>query len=322
MHTCASYFLRECSAQILDRTTKRGRRRCAVEKSLRGVAHKVESFYEHSYVSKILHHFPSCPSEWHDKNFASKYKLKVRTKSLQGDLSTWPQALMDLGFDITVARLPHNRLVSIPDDIPYALPDLEELDLSDNAIEVLPPDMGGFFHLERLYLDGNCLSRLSRRVLSKLPLVELGLSRNKVRTRAPLSSPSSPILHSLPVSPVLLLLVHWSPSVVSCELCPLAHHGTPVLVWSSVVFMSMSTRVERAAHLDSSPNNTRLHFLQIQTLPDLRMSHLRVLDLSYNNLQDIPSEVLTFAPRLEELYLNDNGIATIPYEISELLYLR
>ena len=51
------------------------------------------------------------------------------------------------------------------------------------------------------------------------------------------------------------------------------------------------------------------------------MTKLRILDLSFNNLEEIPKEIKNFQ-ELTELYLNNNPIQSVPIELSQCWKLK
>lgn len=51
----------------------------------------------------------------------------------------------------------------------------------------------------------------------------------------------------------------------------------------------------------------------IDRFPEIQFTHLSVLDLSYNLFEDIPAELATYVPLLEELIMDNNPINMIKF---------
>lgn len=170
-------------------------------------------------------------------------------------------------------RIYNGELVTIP-TLPD-LPLLTFLDLSSNNIEFLP---AGTFnhtpHIVKVNLSNNALANLSPLVFERVPdLKELDLSRN-------------PFLSPLPADFFL--------NVPGLKFLDLSNTGL-------VNFTEMWADPLQELHF------LNLSFNSINSVPELRLEHLAVLDLSHNPLLHLPQ--LEGFPHLSELFVSHSLIS-------------
>lgn len=87
--------------------------------------------------------------------------------SLSGcSLSALPPSIAELRA-LTTLLLSENSLVALPTETVEALTNLEELDIRNNALTHLPPQLGFMPRLRSLSLEGNILRTMRRTVLER-----------------------------------------------------------------------------------------------------------------------------------------------------------
>lgn len=81
---------------------------------------------------------------------------------------------------LRILNLNQNRLSSIPPEI-GTLQTLEQLNLSNNLLDQIPVELGYLEQLQELYLDGNVLTTLPHTLGELLNLRKLLLHKNQLR---------------------------------------------------------------------------------------------------------------------------------------------
>ena len=183
-----------------------------------------------------------------------------------------------------------------------ALPDLEEppvgvrdLDLSGNRLVELPPWIWRLENLEHLDLSDNRLKRLAAGIGELAELHQLDISENAI-TALPEALSRCVGLRMLNVYGNRLERLSPVDRLVGLRLLDAAGN--------------------RLKELDCLPPNVislDLSENQLDTLPTIiaDLASLRRLDLSGNNLVSASWQLLAGLP-LEELYLDDNGLQSLP----------
>eukprot|EP00096_Caligus_rogercresseyi_P008957 TRINITY_DN2947_c0_g1_i1.p1 TRINITY_DN2947_c0_g1~~TRINITY_DN2947_c0_g1_i1.p1 ORF type:complete len:639 (-),score=176.94 TRINITY_DN2947_c0_g1_i1:1306-3222(-) len=215
-------------------------------------------------------------------------------------ISSLPESMQDL-MKMKSFTAAHNSLKSLESPPLLSRWDsLDELDVSHNALETLPSDIGYLSQLTRLCFSHNVISSLPSELsfLRRLTLVEL--SHNKIKSIGDTFSESSsleqlylqnneitdfPILHSK------LKELH------------LGHNNIQEIPSESIM------RLGSLVILD-------LKFNQVPLLPEefASLQSLERLDLANNRLSDIPPIIGTL-PNLMSLVVEGNSIKTIRRDI-------
>ncbi|WP_193198371.1 COR domain-containing protein [Nostoc sp. MG11] len=166
-----------------------------------------------------------------------------------------------------------------------AMEKVTELDLSDNQLGSLPPEISQLSNLTRLYLDNNQLGSLPPEICQLSQLTTLDLSNNQ--------------LGSLPP-----------------EICQLSQLTT--LYLHNNQLGSLPPEIYQLSQLTT----LYLHNNQLGSLPPeiCQLSQLTRLYLSNNQLGSLPPEICQLS-QLTELYLHNNQLGSLPPEICQLSQL-
>jgi internalin A len=159
-----------------------------------------------------------------------------------------------------------------------------ELDLSEEFMKVVPPEIGQLTHLTKLELSYNLLPKIPDEIgqLSNLKYLHLGGNRLSALPET---------IAQLTQLEILVLGDVFGGNPIS-----------PSTVSSLSVIENLSNLLElhlSATHLSSFP-------FAIE-----RLTNLRILDLRWNFFTALPKE-LTLLPNLEHVYVNGNKRLTVP----------
>lgn len=189
-----------------------------------------------------------------------------------------------------------NRISTFGADIQTNCELLQELRLDHNEIEILPSYIFKFYKLKVLSLAHNFLRDVSPEVWSMPSLIVLNLAENKLALlQAPSSGkPSVRMRRPTPLKP--MPSIDTGSYVQDSEV----QHST---VWSSQLVV-METESDLINSMDK------------------QYSGLKDLNLSNNELQDVPSWLACVAPHLENLNLSHNWIKGIGMISSYPLHLK
>ncbi|KDO28573.1 hypothetical protein SPRG_06430 [Saprolegnia parasitica CBS 223.65] len=87
-----------------------------------------------------------------------------------------------LGFSTLIKlNLRHNHLSSLPIDLVESVPLLEVLNVAENALTNLPPDIGGLPRLRQLFAQANRLRSLPLSLMNCSKLQEMYVQHNAIR---------------------------------------------------------------------------------------------------------------------------------------------
>lgn len=212
----------------------------------------------------------------------------------------------------TVKMLAFNQLDlrNVP-DIVYRFSNLEELDLSRNALNELPARLTADIPtLKRLSLRQNAIPNDSVFITPNKHLLALNLQGNKL-TRIPPSIRKNRRLQSL-----------WLGNNDLTELNTEALRGLRRLTDLNLYNAGLTTlpkrinRLKRLTVLD-------LYYNKIKELPRQmgRMKRLEQLAVAHNDLSSLPASLAKLR-RLQMLYAHHNRISQLPDAFAKLRYLR
>ncbi|KAJ7720551.1 adenylate cyclase [Mycena metata] len=185
-------------------------------------------------------------------------------------------------------KLDNNSFRSIPESL-GDLKWLETLSCADNSLGKLPQSIGKLQKLETLDAHNNNLTELPVSLWNCASLSRLNVSSNLLVFwhDPPLSAPEVDVL-SFPDNTRPMFPNNRKPSAFS-DIPPLAHS------------------LERLYLGENSFTDEALHPLMI-------LKELRILNLSFNNIQDMPSDFFCHLTKLEEVYLSGNRLTSFPSE--------
>ncbi|KIJ18515.1 hypothetical protein PAXINDRAFT_70600 [Paxillus involutus ATCC 200175] len=198
-------------------------------------------------------------------------------------------------------KLDHNLFRALPDSL-GDLSHLLTLSCSDNHLDALPETIGSLQRLESLDAHCNSLTQLPVSLWNCASLVMINVTSNLLETwhDPPCPSlaappPSGPSL-GVPLNPPGSGSHQQMPRKGS-NATPLHGRPSPPLAYSLVRLYVGENRLTDAA------------------LPPFTiLKELCVLNLSFNEIQEMPSSFLRNLTKLEELYLSGNQLTSIPTE--------
>lgn len=234
---------------------------------------------------------------------------------------------------LTILDLSSANMGKLDDDVLSQLPNLTELVLDRNSLIVLPDNLGALTQLTKLSCTNNLLATLPDSLGLLTNLVELQAHNNNLKS-LPASIWHCSSLRRLNVSSNLLESFP-STSDAAASLAP----GSSVDLMVSSAILSQS-RKGSAGSLGTLPANgthsagrtplplsaclTKLRMGDNHLTEDIfavlhDLPELQILNLSSNDLYEIPSYGLSNLIKLRELYLSGNSIGSIPADDLTLL---
>lgn len=220
---------------------------------------------------------------------------------------------------LTVLSLAHSKFTTLPDELFENLPAIKKIDLSNNQFVSLPKTIGLLTRLTHLSCADNILSELPGEIstLASLRVLEI---RNNNLTSLPqeiwlcnsltVLNASSNLLEQFPSPPP-----PPSPSLLQNTNDSLQQQKSQLLT---------STRSSYQHPLSISLRSLYLgdNHLTVEIFPAISLlTELKILNLSFNDLDEIPTGGLV-NPYLTELYLSGNQLSSLPDDIEKLSNLR
>ncbi|XP_070511953.1 leucine-rich repeat-containing protein 40 isoform X2 [Cardiocondyla obscurior] len=227
-------------------------------------------------------------------------------------------------------NLSFNSLTVISEKIQF-LTELSTLELHNNLLEALPPEIGSLQKLKKINLSDNKLQNLPRQFFMLDELCELYIKNNHISTLGPEIGD-------------LVMLIHMDLSCNSLSELPI---GMGYLVRLETLNLCHNTIKELPPDITSmrSLKSLDVSFNQLETLPPLGelrkverimfqsnnlqefpdisgCSALTVLHLDNNNIPEIDPQRLEAVGHLKKLTLQSNKVEVIPEEIIKLINLE
>lgn len=197
---------------------------------------------------------------------------------------------------LEILKLDHNSFRYIPESL-GELSQLRRLSCSDNALDALPSSIGRLQRLETLDAHNNSLVELPISLWNCASLCHINVTSNQLgiwhdpptSTVNPVDSPSTST-RSIPMHPERKTSATGSIGSQSGRTIPPLAHS-----------------LERLYLGENNLTDDVLHPLTI-------LKELRVLNMSFNEIQEIPPSFFRNLIKLEELYLSGNKLTSIPTE--------
>ncbi|TFK44074.1 hypothetical protein BDQ12DRAFT_640483 [Crucibulum laeve] len=211
-------------------------------------------------------------------------------------------------------RLDHNSFRYIPDTL-GGLKFLEVLSCSDNKLDALPSTIGQLQNLSSLDAHNNSLTELPRDLWNCKKLVSINATSNFLG-----------VWHVPSAAPEDELLTENGPSLEDRKMSVISMRGGLPPLASSLkrLFLGenrLTDDVVGPLMLFTELQVLNLSFNEIQDLPSSffhNMTNLQELYLSGNKLTSIPTEDLHALKKLKTIFLNGNKLQTLPLELGEV----
>ncbi|KAJ7502558.1 hypothetical protein B0H11DRAFT_2171113 [Mycena galericulata] len=230
---------------------------------------------------------------------------------VRGPIGRSPFALTSL--DISNAKL------SLLDDYTLSqLTSLRRLKLDNNSFRSIPDSLGDLKWLETLSCADNSLSELPQSI-GKLQKLETLDVHNNSLTELPISLWNCASLSRLNVTSNLLMLWHDPPPSVPEDDISTSFSDNTIVAGPAFP----NNRKPSASSMSDIPplaHSLEMLYLGENQLTDeilhplMILKELRVLNLSFNDIQDMPSNFFRHLTKLEEVYLSGNGLTNFPSE--------
>jgi len=242
-------------------------------------------------------------------------------------------ALDEVMFD----ALPNLERVILDDNaftaVPYIgkLKRLQFLHCANNSLQTLPKEIGGMTTLKYIDVHNNNLKSLPPEIWQITTLEYLNATSNLLN-----SFPKPPAVHSSISSSASTNGIgdELSPSP-SKESVPASRKNSSVSVGRMAKILSQESasnlrKDSSASSMTSRTANTIAHSLRVLLLGDNRLgddcfeqisllTELRCLNVSYNEIYEIPNGALSRLTQLTEMYLSGNELTSLPADDLERL---
>ncbi|KAK0230434.1 adenylate cyclase [Armillaria fumosa] len=204
-------------------------------------------------------------------------KLSVLDETVLGQLTS----LRSLNLD-------HNSFRYIPNSL-GELKWLETLSCADNSLDTLPDSIGFLQKLETLDAHNNSLTELPASIWQCASLLKINMTSNLLNIWHYPASMSVGVRSSSGDISIVAERKTSTASLTQCSMPPLAYSLEKLYLGEN-------------------------QFTDEVLLPLTIFRELRVLNLSFNEIQDLPTTFFRYLTKLEELYLSGNKLTAIPTE--------
>ncbi|KAJ3600913.1 hypothetical protein NHX12_031886 [Muraenolepis orangiensis] len=222
--------------------------------------------------------------------------------------------------NMLVLNLSHNGMEAIPNQLFINLTDLLYLDLGDNKLDSLPPQMRRLVHLQTLVLNNNPLMHAQLRQLPAMVALQTLHLRNTQRTQRP-HTPRSRVPECLYTLGSLKRLNVSSNQITDLSLCIDQWTQLETLNLSRNQLTSLPSAICKLSKLKKLyVNSNKLDFDGVPSGVGKLLS-LTEFMAANNNLELIP-EGLCRCGKLKKLVLNKNRLVTLPEAIHFLTDLE
>lgn len=224
-------------------------------------------------------------------------------------------------FRLTCLNLSYAKLSSLDDTAFSHLTALKTLRIDHNAFRFIPESLGSLTSLVTFTCSDNQLDALPESIGNLQQLVTLDAHNNSL-TELPMSMWQCGALETINVTSNLLINWHDPPSPLTSAETFAALDSFFLTSPANEVPRKPST-AESLVSLRSLPplarSLRRLYLGENRLTDDVlhplsALRELRVLNLSFNNIQELPSSFFRNLVSLEEIYLSGNKLTTLPTE--------
>ncbi|CDO76067.1 hypothetical protein BN946_scf184696.g19 [Trametes cinnabarina] len=223
---------------------------------------------------------------------------------------------LGLPYALTTLNLSHAKLSTLDDLALAQLTALEVLHIDHNSIRSLPESLGGLSRLKHLSCSNNHLYMLPSSI-GRLQWLETLEAHNNDLSELPMSLWNCSSLQVINVTSNVISTWSLPPGSIDLEVAVTHAWGSSVTLLNDRKGSSCSTIGSTLPALASSLERLYVgeNSLTADSLHPLALlRELRVLNLSFNNIQQLPSSFFRNLTQLRELYLSGNDISAIPTE--------
>jgi adenylate cyclase len=251
-------------------------------------------------------------------------------------LSTLDENALSQLTSLTSLKLDHNSFRAIPDTFGN-LTKLTHFSCSNNQLDALPSTIGQLQKLETLDVNSNSITELPASLWNCASLIVLNATSNLLTTwqdppqLVPSSSVSTPPPYTVSNGTIDdSIYADRKPSTAGSiasqrdrgrPLPPLAHSLEKLFLGENL----LTDDVLMLLTLTKELKVLNLSFNQIQEIPHnffRNITKLEELYLSGNKLSALPTEHLPMLGRLKTLFLNGNKLQSLPQELAQLTALE
>ncbi|KAL7750757.1 cysteinyl-tRNA synthetase [Sorochytrium milnesiophthora] len=237
-------------------------------------------------------------------------------------LPTLPANLFSGMSSLERLLLDHNHMTALPTSL-CELSRLREIRAANNLLQALPAELANVPHLEVLDLHNNNIKQLPAKIWNFSTLSTLNVSSNLLQS---FPIPASHVHEPVPVS----ASVGLPASLLSPTALPLDGELRDQTPKSPTPASPLLPTLRRRGSVETPPLCAALQclFLADNRLTDDVFSvlylfqSLRAVNLSYNEITEVPVEALKPHVKLARLHLSGNHVTTLPEDIDHLKSLR
>ncbi|GLB44995.1 putative adenylyl- / guanylyl cyclase, catalytic domain [Lyophyllum shimeji] len=227
-------------------------------------------------------------------------------------------------YALTSLDISHAKLSSLDDLALGHLSSLRRLRLDHNSFRAIPETLGDLTYLEYLSCSDNKLNALPASI-GRLQRLEVLDAHNNSLTELPITLWNCASLVKINVTSNFLGFWHDPPVMPMADTPTTSGAGEALLppgagVQRKTSTASLGTNASTGRILPPLVHSLERLYLGENRLTDdalhpiMQFKELRVLNLSFNELQDLPSRFFCHLTMLEELYLSGNKLTSIPTE--------
>ncbi|KAJ7362214.1 hypothetical protein DFH08DRAFT_320591 [Mycena albidolilacea] len=199
------------------------------------------------------------------------------------------------------------------------LTSLRRLKLDSNSFRSIPESLGDLKWLETLSCADNSLRELPQSIGKLQKLKTLDVHNNSL-TELPNSLWNCASLSRLNVMSNLLVLWHDPPPSVPDEEMSSSFSDNTVVVGAPLFPNNRKASTSTISDIPPLAHSLEMLYLGENSFTDevlhllMIFKELRVLNLSFNDIQNMPSNFFRHLTKLEEVYLSGNGLTNFPSE--------
>ncbi|KAH9859065.1 hypothetical protein C2E23DRAFT_718101 [Lenzites betulinus] len=223
---------------------------------------------------------------------------------------------LGLPYALTTLNLSHAKLSALDEMALAQLTALEVLHIDHNSIRSLPESLGALSHLKHLSCSNNHLYMLPSSI-GRLQWLEKLEAHNNDLSELPMSLWNCSSLQVINVTSNVISTWNLPPGSIDLDVAVAHAWGSTVSLipdrkgssssLTGSVLPALAASLEQLYVGENSLTADTLHPLAL-------LKELQVLNLSFNNIQQLPSSFFRNLTALRELYLSGNHISAIPTE--------